>query len=179
MQGDSQFRIYRNRHGQQCHYCYTSHAINEPGAKLGPGNRIGIVVGQPPARRTGIAPRGVRRMSKHAALVPFITIALTASGDRPLYRQLYETLRTAILDGQIAAGSRLPSTRVLSELLHVSRFTVSTTFEQLQAEGFIRGEVGSGTYVSSEFVPRSAVHRSQSAARDTTVIPRPALSQRG
>jgi GntR family transcriptional regulator / MocR family aminotransferase len=67
---------------------------------------------------------------------------------RPLYQQLYEGVRSAILSGQLAGGTRLPSTRALAEELSVSRSTVINAFDQLLAEGYIYGVRGSGTYVA-------------------------------
>ncbi len=114
-------------------------------------------------------------MARHATLVPFISIALSAGDVRPLYRQLYDVLRAAILDQRLPVGGRLPSTRVLAEQLHVSRFTVAAAFEQLLAEGFIRGELGSGTYVSGG--PITALGSRLPVLRRTG--PPPRLSQRG
>jgi DNA-binding transcriptional MocR family regulator len=50
----------------------------------------------------------------------------------PLYRQLYERLRGSILSGQLQAGTRLPSTRVLASELGVSRTTTALAYEQLR-----------------------------------------------
>jgi GntR family transcriptional regulator/MocR family aminotransferase len=66
----------------------------------------------------------------------------------PLQRQLYEGLRTAILEGRIAAGARLPSTRRLAAELGLARITVGNAFDQLRAEGYLESRVGDGTYVT-------------------------------
>ena len=66
----------------------------------------------------------------------------------PLYQQLYNWLREAILNGKLAAGTRLPSTRSLASELAVSRNTVLIAFEQLLAEGYLESKVGAGTYVT-------------------------------
>ena len=66
----------------------------------------------------------------------------------PLYRQVYDCLRDAILSGQLAAGSRLPSTRALAAQLGVARITVATAFEELRQEGYLEARVGAGTYVA-------------------------------
>jgi GntR family transcriptional regulator/MocR family aminotransferase len=68
----------------------------------------------------------------------------------PLYRQLADGLREAILDGRLPGGSRLPSTRSMADDLDVSRSTVVTAFEQLNAEGYLRSTRGSGTFVPSD-----------------------------
>ena len=75
-------------------------------------------------------------------------IALHPSSSRPLYQQLYESVRAAILAGQLAGGTRLPSTRALAQELGASRSTVINAFDQLLAEGYIYGLRGSGTYVA-------------------------------
>ncbi|WP_263358892.1 MocR-like pyridoxine biosynthesis transcription factor PdxR [Acidicapsa ligni] len=71
------------------------------------------------------------------------------SGQQDLWRWLYTELRAAILDRRLKPGARMPSTRSLSAQYSLSRGTVVAAFEQLQAEGYTRTEVGSGTYVAS------------------------------
>ncbi len=71
----------------------------------------------------------------------------------PLYRRLYLALREAILAGRVR--HRLPSTRHLAEDLGISRNSVATAFELLQAEGYLTGRIGSGSYVA-EHLPDQA-----------------------
>jgi GntR family transcriptional regulator / MocR family aminotransferase len=66
----------------------------------------------------------------------------------PLYRWLYDELRTAILSGHLGPGARLPATRDLAGQYGLSRPTIVLAFEQLRSEGYVEGKVGSGTYVS-------------------------------
>jgi len=66
----------------------------------------------------------------------------------PLYRWLYEQLRTAILDGRLKAGARIPATRDLARTYKLSRSTIVKAFDQLISEGYVDGRQGSGTYVS-------------------------------
>lgn len=73
----------------------------------------------------------------------------------PLFRQLYAHVKDAILSGQLPPGARLPATRELCALLAVSRQTVLAAWDQLVAEGYLRGAVGQGTYVS-ESLPQAA-----------------------
>lgn len=75
-------------------------------------------------------------------------IALPLAGHGPLYRQLYHAVRDAIQAGRLAAGTRLPSTRSLSTQLGLSRKVVLMAFRRLEVEGFVRGRVGAGTYVT-------------------------------
>jgi len=66
----------------------------------------------------------------------------------PLYRWLYEELRSAILVGHLRPGGRLPATRELAAEYGLSRPTIVTAFDQLRSEGYVEGKIGSGTYVS-------------------------------
>ena len=83
----------------------------------------------------------------HTMHAAFLSMMLDPATSKPLYRQLYDKLRHAILLGELAGGTRLPSTRAFARNLGISRATVMIAFEQLLYEGYIYGEVGSGTYV--------------------------------
>ncbi|RYZ12190.1 MAG: GntR family transcriptional regulator, partial [Comamonadaceae bacterium] len=74
---------------------------------------------------------------------------MTPASTLPLNRQLYECLRGAILDGSLPPSSGLPATRDLARELGFSRNTVLHAYEQLQAEGYVRSQVGSGTFVAA------------------------------
>jgi GntR family transcriptional regulator/MocR family aminotransferase len=87
-------------------------------------------------------------MAKYSSAIPNGLITLDGESQTPLYRQLYDCLRRAILSGQLAPGTRLQSTREMAAELKVSRNTVVNAYEQLLAEGYLEGQVGSGTYVS-------------------------------
>ncbi len=78
----------------------------------------------------------------------FPAIALEPRSGIPLYRQIYDWFRGAIVDGRLRPGQRIPSTRALASELGVSRIPVLVAFEQLQAEGYLEPRVGSGTLVA-------------------------------
>lgn len=71
------------------------------------------------------------------------------SREVPAYMALYERLRSSILAGQLAAGTRLPPSRTMAAETGLSRNTVLAAFEQLEAEGYITGRRGAGTYVAA------------------------------
>ena len=71
------------------------------------------------------------------------------AASRPLYRQLYLQLRKAVLSGELAPETRLPSTRELARQLGLSRTTVVNTFEQLIADGYLAAREGAGSFVTS------------------------------
>ncbi len=72
---------------------------------------------------------------------------LALDGKGFLYEQIARSLRLAILDGRLTAGSRLPSTRLLSQALKVSRKSVQEAYDLLCAEQLAVALAGSGTRV--------------------------------
>ena len=115
-------------------------------------------------------------MTRPIAAVP--TIRLDPDSATPLYYQLCDGLRSAILSGRLTAGTQLPSTRALASELDVSRNTVVNAFEQLRAEGYVEGQVGSGTYVSS-VLPDDMLHVGAGATRPAAALGSRTLSHRG
>ncbi len=75
----------------------------------------------------------------------------------PLYHWLYQQLRSAILEGRLRPGARLPATRDVGRTYRLSRATVVAAFEQLKSEGYVEGRTGSGTYVS-KVLPEQFLH---------------------
>lgn len=77
---------------------------------------------------------------------------LDQNAETPLYRQLYESIRSNILNGKLSRGEKLPPTRELAGQLGLNRTTVSAAYELLENEGLIRGHVGRGSFVAGEFI---------------------------
>ncbi len=71
-----------------------------------------------------------------------------------LHQRLFRCLRGAIIDGVIQPKTRLPASRDLASEIHVSRNTVLSAYEQLQAEGYLEARTGHGTWVA-EKLPES------------------------
>jgi GntR family transcriptional regulator/MocR family aminotransferase len=67
--------------------------------------------------------------------------------------QLTRALRTAVRQGRLAAGTRLPATRALGQELGVSRGVVVEAYAQLVAEGYLVARHGSGTRVACGVTP--------------------------
>ena len=87
-------------------------------------------------------------------------LPIDRSSRAPLYQQIYEGYRRAILAGHLRPGQRIPSTRALAAELGVSRLPVLAAYEQLLNEGYFDGRRGSGTYVNADFVGgRKAGHQ--------------------
>jgi GntR family transcriptional regulator/MocR family aminotransferase len=92
---------------------------------------------------------------------PFIM--LDEKSALPLYRQIYEAIRHAILSGKLRPTASLPATRLLSQELGVSRMTVINAYDQLFAEGYLEAKTGAGTFVAAhlpeEFLQTSGFER--------------------
>jgi GntR family transcriptional regulator/MocR family aminotransferase len=69
---------------------------------------------------------------------------------------LYGELRSAILEGRLALGTRLPASRDFASQYGLSRGTVVSVFERLQAEGYVTSRVGFGTLVNRVTAVRPA-----------------------
>ena len=69
--------------------------------------------------------------------VPFVLQIDTASTTSPLYRQIVDGLRTALVDGAFPEGSQLPTVRELALDLGVHHNTVAEAYRVLCDEGWI------------------------------------------
>ncbi len=76
-----------------------------------------------------------------------VELALDPFSKIPLSRQLTDSLRRSIIEGDIATGSILPSIRELATKLNISRSTVMRCYEELAGQGYIHVTPGSGTSV--------------------------------
>ncbi len=121
---------------------------------------------------------------RRRALDLLITLDRTDRASEGLTRQIYTSLREAILSGRLRAGDRLPPSRALAQELGVARLTVATAYDWLSAEGYVAGRVGAGTYVATalasyadDIPPRQDARQSgagsdaSSAALSTTPAP--------
>ena len=76
-------------------------------------------------------------------------VAINRKISTPLHRQIYDGFRSAILEGRLRPGQRIPSTRVLASEIRVSRFPVLNAYAQLLAEGYLESRIGAGTLISA------------------------------
>jgi len=83
-----------------------------------------------------------------AGLSPELLIQLDRDNGQPLRSQLETAIRSAIREGRLAAGERLPSSRELARDLGVSRGLVQECYGQLLSEGYLDSRVGSATRVA-------------------------------
>jgi GntR family transcriptional regulator len=75
-------------------------------------------------------------------------IILRNAGDKPIYEQITDQIKTQILSGELKAGDALPSLRLLAKELHISVITTKRAYEELEREGFLTSVPGKGCFVS-------------------------------
>lgn len=79
-----------------------------------------------------------------------IPISVDRMSTVPIHRQLYDVVRTAILSGRLAPGTRVASTRQLARRLEIARTTVMVAFDQLIADGYLEARHGAWTSVARD-----------------------------
>lgn len=82
------------------------------------------------------------------AIMINLTPNLQPKSKKPLYRQLYNYIKSEIVEGRLKSKEKLPSSRGLATHLGISRNTVENAYGQLEAEGYIKGVAKSGYFVS-------------------------------
>ena len=119
-------------------------------------------------------------------LSDWLSARIERGAAEPMYRQVLRLVQQAILTGQLAPGTKLPSSRTLAEDLDVARNTVLRVYDQLTAEGYVLSTTGSGTYVADTRPDAAAVRavpvvrsgeRAAGAARESRASA--SLSKRG
>ena len=66
----------------------------------------------------------------------------------PIYDQIYNQIKDAILSGQVAEGQALPSIRALAKDLRISVITTKRAYDELEREGFLYTLPGKGCFVA-------------------------------
>jgi GntR family transcriptional regulator/MocR family aminotransferase len=82
---------------------------------------------------------------------------LNPAAPEPIYRQIYDRFRSAIAEGLLKPGDRIPSARALMTELGLARGTVESAYSLLAAEGYVQARGQAGTIVSPELKPRRAI----------------------
>ena len=73
-------------------------------------------------------------------------IISSVSGE-PIYEQIKNQIRSAVMSGELEAGEALPSLRKLAKELRVSVLTVTRAYNELADEGVVQNIQGKGTFV--------------------------------
>lgn len=76
-------------------------------------------------------------------------VIIRNSSGVPIYEQIKEQIKEAILSGELHADDTLPSIRQLAADLKVSVVTTTRAYSELEQEGYIYNLQGKGCFVSS------------------------------
>ena len=65
----------------------------------------------------------------------------------PIYEQIKQQVKAAILSGELKEEEALPSLRTLAKDLKISVLTVTRAYTELEQEGFVKNVQGRGRFV--------------------------------
>lgn len=82
-------------------------------------------------------------------------IALNPSDPRPIYQQIMDEIRRALVVGTLTADDPLPSVRQLAGELRINPNTVQQAYRELEREGVVHVKRGLGTFVSDVLSKRT------------------------
>lgn len=78
-----------------------------------------------------------------------VKFVLSNASGQPLYQQIKDQLKDAILKEELTEGAPLPSIRSFANELKVSVLTIRRVYDELEKEGFVTSQIGVGTFVSA------------------------------
>lgn len=87
----------------------------------------------------------------------------------PIYEQIKQQVKSAILSGELREDESLPSLRTLAKELKISVLTVTRAYNELEEEGFVKNMQGRGCYVlgrGSELIREQLICKIESALTD-------------
>lgn len=77
----------------------------------------------------------------------FMNLSVSMYSEKPIYEQLKDQLKKAILEGNLKVHQQLPSIRTLSKDLQIGIVTVKRAYDDLVNEGFILSQAARGYFV--------------------------------
>lgn len=98
-------------------------------------------------------------------------IISSVSGE-PIYEQIKNQIRSAIMSSELMAGEALPSLRKLAKELRVSVLTVTRAYNELADEGLVENVQGKGTFVmerGNELMKERARERIMDKLREVSI----------
>jgi len=79
-----------------------------------------------------------------------LVFSLSPASDIPIYRQITQHIRRAVVRGQLGLGEQLPAVRVLAEALVVNPNTVARAYQELIHDGLLESRSGVGVFVAEK-----------------------------
>lgn len=81
-----------------------------------------------------------------------MTIVIDNSGGVPIYEQIYNQIKTQIINDTLKEDEMLPSIRSLAKDLRISVITTKRAYEELERENYIYTVTGKGSFVAKKNV---------------------------
>lgn len=78
-----------------------------------------------------------------------MNIIIKTEDHTPIYEQIVQGIKKALIKKELSPGEMLPSIRLLAKDLEVSVITTKRAYEELEKEGLIYSEAGKGFYVKA------------------------------
>lgn len=113
----------------------------------GASNGCDFVLNPRPACHTRHTPQSPSLIELAALALAMVRFRIQADSDIPASTQLFNQIRFAIASRQFPPGHRLPSTRQLAMETGLHRNTISKVYRQLEDNGLVEAQPGSGIYV--------------------------------
>jgi GntR family transcriptional regulator len=76
-------------------------------------------------------------------------IQLNFRSGKPVYLQIVDQIKAAVVAGVLRKGESLPSIRPLAEELRVNRNTIAKAYTELEHQGVIEAEPGKGCFIKA------------------------------
>ena len=102
-------------------------------------------------------------------------IVISTTVSMPIYEQIINQIRDAVVSGELKAGDGMPSIRVLAKELAVSVITTKRAYEELERDGFIETVTGKGSFVAvqnTDLLREEVLRRTEQALRAAVDIAR-------
>ena len=77
-------------------------------------------------------------------------LIITNTGEVPIYQQIVDQIKGAVLRGELASDEPLPSIRLLAKELQISVITTKRAYEELEKDGLIYTIPGKGSFVADQ-----------------------------
>jgi len=104
-----------------------------------------------------------------------LSILISNSSGVPIYAQISEQMKQAILDNTLAEGQAVPSIRQLASELRVSVMTANRAYAELEADGYLVTAPGRGSFVAgidNQLVREQLVRRVEGSFEDAVAAAR-------
>ena len=79
-----------------------------------------------------------------------MNIIITNSSSTPIYEQIKQAIKQAILKNELHEEDMLPSVRVMANDLKISFLTVKKAYDELEQEGYVKSVQGKGSFVAQK-----------------------------